>query len=123
MNVFFACAAGLAAFNTSLHFFAGGKTIARPLLNATELAEDVRYIQYFCWHIASLTLAFQALLFAVAAVLPGQANLAIVGTAMATSVGLLGLAIPIACKLSYREVPQGWLFVPVTILGVIGLLT
>ena len=122
MNVFFACAAGLATINTGLHFFAGGKSIARPLLDATGLAEDVRYIQYFCWHIATLTLAVQAMLFAVAAILPSQANLAIVATAMAASVGVLGLAIPIICKLRYREMPQGWLFVPVTILGVIGLL-
>ncbi len=123
MNVFFVCAAGLAVFNTGLHFFAGGKTIARPLLNATELSEGVRYVQYFCWHIATLTLSFQAVLFGVAATQPSQANLAIVATAMAATVGLLGLAIPIACNVSYRVMPQGWLFVPVTLLGGIGLLT
>ncbi len=121
MNVLFVCAAALSTFNTGLHFFAGGKAIARPLLSAAELPDGDRYVQYFCWHIATLTLGFQAVLFGVAASAPDYLSFAIIGTAMAASVGLLGLVLPLVLKISYRVMPQGWLFVPVTALGLAGL--
>ena len=121
MNFFFVTAAAIAAFNTALHFYLGGQQIARPLLDAQSFSDKVKYVQYFCWHIATLTLAFQAVLFVVAAIVPGQPSYAIIGTALAASVGLLGLTLPIGLRVGYRIVPQGWLFVPVAALGIAGL--
>lgn len=121
MKIFFLSAALLATFNTALHFFAGGKAIARPLLDAVELPEAVKYVQYFCWHIATLALAFQATLFWLSTIRPGAESYAIVATALAASIGLLGITIPVFLKVSYRVVPQGWLFVPVAGLGTAGL--
>ena len=48
MNTYFAIAAAFAVFNAGLHFFLGGKTIARLLLEATSLDDKVRCVQYFC---------------------------------------------------------------------------
>lgn len=122
MNIYFAIAGFLSVFNAGLHFFAGGKSIARPLLDATSLTEEVRYVLYFCWHIATLALLAQAILFGVAAIMPDQASLAVTGTALAGAIALLGISIPLFVKTSYKTVPQGWLFVPVTLLGLAGLL-
>ena len=122
MNLYFLCATLFAAFITGLHVFAGGKAIARPLLEATELPDAVRYVQYFCWHIATLALAFQALLFGLAMVSDAPVIYATIATAFAASIGLLGIAMPLLLKVSYRVVPQGWLFVPVAGLGVAGLI-
>ncbi|RMB08742.1 hypothetical protein [Eilatimonas milleporae] len=121
MNTYFAIAAAFATFNAGLHFFLGGKTIARPLLEATGLPDKVRCVQYFCWHIATLTLILQAVLLGVAAVAPAETGLAIVGTAVAASVGLLGIGMPPFLQIGYGTMPQGWLFVPVTGLGLAGL--
>lgn len=122
MNAYFLVAAGLSAFNTGLHFFAGGRQIARPLLDATSLSDEVRCVQYFCWHIATLSLVLQTVVFGVAAMDPGQWTLAIVGTGFAAAIGLLGLVIPLMLKIGYRTMPQGWLFVPVTGAGLWGLI-
>ncbi|MEM8572134.1 MAG: hypothetical protein AAGG56_14685 [Pseudomonadota bacterium] len=122
MNFYFALAAALSVFNSALHLFLGGRTIAVPLLTAPGLNDRVRNVQYFCWHIATIALALQAIVFAVAALQPGETSLAIVGTALAGAIGLLGLAIPPLRGISYRTMPQGWLFVPVTVLGLAGLL-
>ncbi|MEM1050113.1 MAG: hypothetical protein AAGL24_28415 [Pseudomonadota bacterium] len=121
MNIFLVLAAGLSAFNTGLHLFAGGQAIARPLLEARSLPDTVRCVQYFCWHIATLALALQAAVFGVAAFMPGQAALAIVGTAFAAAIALLGIVLPPVLKISYKTMPQGWLFVPVSALGLAGL--
>ena len=120
MNFFFVTAAAIAAFNTALHFYLGGQQIARPLLDAPSLSDNVKYVQYFCWHIATLTLAFQAVLFVSATIVP-EPSYAIIGTALAASVGLLGLALPVGLRIGYRILPQGWLFVPVAAFGVAGL--
>lgn len=121
MNTLFALAAGLSVLNTGLHLFAGGREIARPLLEARSLPDTVRCVQYFCWHIATLALALQAAVFGIAAVMPGQIALAAVGTIFAAAIAGLGIVLPPVMKISYRTMPQGWLFVPVSALGLAGL--
>ncbi len=121
MNTFLVLAASLSVLNTGLHLFAGGREIARPLLEARSLPDNVRCVQYFCWHIATLALALQAAVFGVAAFMPDQMALAIVGTAFAAAIALLGIVLPPFLKISYKTMPQGWLFVPVSALGLAGL--
>lgn len=121
MNSLFLAAAAFSVSTTSLHFFLGGKQIARPLLDAASLSDEVRYVQYFCWHIATIALGVQAVLFGVAALIDGQEALAIVATGLAIGIGALGIAIPLFARVGYRTMPQGWLFVPVAGLGLTGL--
>lgn len=121
MNIYFAIATALSVFIVCLHFFLGGAQIARPLLDAKGLTDEVRCVQYFCWHIATVTLVLQAALFGVAAASASETSLAIAGTALAAAIGMLGVLMPPALKISYKTMPQGWLFVPVAALGVAGL--
>ena len=121
MNTYLAIAAALAVFNTGLHIFAGGKTIAKPLLAAKTLTDQVRCVLYFCWHIATLALLLQAILFTIAAIVPTENRIALVGTTLAAAIGLLGIAMPPFLGVSYKTMPQGWLFVPVAALGIVGL--
>jgi hypothetical protein len=122
MNTYFAIAAVLSLFVTGLHFFLGGKRIARPLLDAKMLPDNVRCVQYFCWHITTLSLLLQAILFGIAASYPAEISLAIVATALAGSISVLGILIPSTLKIGYKTKPQGLLFVPVTALGWAGIL-
>ena len=122
MNTYFAIAAVFSLFVTGVHFFLGGKQIARPLLEAKTLPNDVRCVQYFCWHITTLSLLLQAILFGIAAAYPAQLNLAIVAAAFAGSIAALGILMPPALKTGYGTMPQGLLFVPITALGLAGIL-
>jgi len=122
MNIYLIIAAFLSLFNTNLHFFLGGRDIARPLLEAQTLTDEVRYVQYYCWHIATISLLLQTFLFAIAAVKEEQTGLAITATAFAASFAILGVLMPVFFKISYKIVPQGWLFVPVTVFGLLGIL-
>lgn len=124
MNTFLAIAAGLSLFNLALHFFMGGRSIARPLLNDQNLTTEVKYVLYYCWHLVTLAIALQAGLFVVAMLYPAMPEtnaLIIVGTLFAASFAVLGILMAPALRTSYSVLPQGWLFVPVAVCGVVGL--
>ena len=121
MNTFLATAAGLSLCNLAMHFFLGGRQIARPLLEATSLSTEVKYVQYYCWHLATLSIALQAGLFAYAALTPAQDALVAVATLFAAGFAILGIAMAPLLKISYAVLPQGWLFVPVSVCGVLSL--
>ena len=122
MNTLLVIAAGLSLFNLALHFFIGGRSIARPLLETAGLTDEVKYVQYYCWHLATLSIALQLGLFVIAAFMPTMGVLAIIGTVFAASFALLGIAMAPALKVSYGVLPQGWLFVPVTVCGLLGII-
>ncbi|MEL6372575.1 MAG: hypothetical protein AAFR04_01240 [Pseudomonadota bacterium] len=85
--------------------------------------ETVRYVQYFCWHIATIMLAFLAAGFAIAGVDSTFVALAQAATLLSGLIATLGLGIPLCvAEITYRQMPQGWLFVPVTLLGALGLI-
>ena len=113
-------AAGLSGAWTCVHIFIGGPEIAAPLL-ASDMRKTPKYTQYFCWHIVSATIGALALFFALAALGYG-AQYAVAGTLLAAGFAVLGIAMVPAVGQSYRQMPQGWLFVPVAVLGLWGLL-
>lgn len=122
MNIYFAIAAGLSVFNCLLHTFVGGKQIARPLLEYQGLPKSQKYVLYFCWHISTLALAALVAGFTYAALAPDNPVLALAATVFAGSIALLGVGIPLVFSdVTFKDVPQGWLFVPVTLLGMAGL--
>lgn len=121
MNVFLLTAAGLSAAVCLVHTFAGGRTIAGPLLNSTDLHPVPKYVTYYCWHIVTIVLAMIAVMYAVAAFRSGSVDLAMVATALTGSFCLMGLAIPPLKKQKYKNMPQGWLFLPIVLLSVLGL--
>ena len=117
----FAMAAALSAAWFLVHLVMGGKQIARPLLANTSLDPIVRDTQYLCWHLTTAGIGVQAVLSALATGLNTPAY-AVAGTLLAASFAATGIAIPPAVGQRFKAMPQGWLFVPVAALGVIGLL-
>ncbi|MEO0913915.1 MAG: hypothetical protein AAFY59_13150 [Pseudomonadota bacterium] len=105
----------------AVHLFMGGREVAAPLVKDEAIAEVVRYTAYLCWHITSATLLLMAAFFATAQLfaLPG---LLYAATALAAATALVGIAIPPRFGLSYKLLPQGWLFVPIALLGLIAAL-
>ncbi|MCK0169316.1 hypothetical protein MWU52_17315 [Jannaschia sp. S6380] len=109
-------AAVLAAMLACVHTFVGGRAIARPLRQATDLPTVVRATSWMCWHMVTTTLFLMAILLFWGA-WGGRPDLILAGTLLAAAVALGGLAAAPALGVGYRVLPQGWLFVPVVALG------
>ncbi|HET6524476.1 hypothetical protein [Sphingopyxis sp.] len=116
---------GLAGFLSALwlvfHLVQGGKEVVRPLRASTGLDPAVRDTLYMCWHFVTATLAVMFASF-VLAIATSRQDLAIVGTSIAFGFTLTGIGQVPAMRARYRDLPQGWLFLPITILGSAGLM-
>ncbi len=104
-----------------VHLILGGRQIAAPLRQSTELHPVVRDTQYLCWHLTSAGIAVLAALFALA-ILLGDPAYAVAATLLAASFTAVGVLIVPPIGQTFRNMPQGWLFLPVTLLGLWGLL-
>lgn len=118
---FFLIAGGLSLVWLGVHLLVGGRQVAGPLMSADDLEPVVRTTQYLCWHYVSFMLAAMAGLFFATAAGAG-AGLALSATITAAGFTLLGLAMAPILKTGYGTLPQGWLFLPITLLGAAGLL-
>lgn len=120
MNGYLLAAAGLSVFVFLLHTFLGGRSIAVPLLKASDLHPVPRYVTYYCWHMVTIVLAAIAVMFAVAALRSESVDLGWAATALTAAFCALGLAVPPMNGQKYKHMPQGWLFLPIFLLGVLG---
>lgn len=120
MNYLLLAAAGLSAVVCLIHTFAGGRIIAVPLLKARDLHPVPKYVTYYCWHIVTIVLAMIAVMFAIAGFRTESLDLGWAATALTAAFCLLGLAVPPLKKQKYTHMPQGWLFLPVVVLGILG---
>lgn len=121
MNLWFLSAAVAAAVTFSVHFFVGGRFIARPLLAAEGLNPVTKYTAYYCWHLVSIVLAGIALAFFRAGLFSGGRELAAASVLFSAAAATLSLTIISRWKLSWFKFPQWILFVIVTLLGAGGL--
>ncbi|GAB5480570.1 MAG: hypothetical protein Pars92KO_03270 [Parasphingorhabdus sp.] len=117
----YALAAIISAIWFGVHLFMGGREIARPLRQSVELDPLVRDVQYLCWHFTTVSIAAMSLFFFLAYFL-GQQPYAVAGTILAAGFTLTGIGLVSAIGQSHRKAPQGWLFAPITLLGLWGLL-
>lgn len=120
-TLLFGAASGLAALWFGVHVFVGGREIARPLLETGELRPVVKHTQYLCWHFTTVAIACIVAFFCIA-VFTGITAYAISATALAIGFFLTGVGLVVALGESHSKLPQGWLFLPVALLGIAGLL-
>lgn len=121
MNSYLMAAAGLSALTCGAHVFAGGPSVARPVLADDALDPVVKYTVYYCWHLVTLVLVAMPAGFALGALRPGSQDVAAVMTALSGAFTLWNVAL-IAWR--YRQpwqLPQWTLFGPITVLGALGL--
>lgn len=122
MSFWFFMAAGmLSGVWLAVHLIAGGRDVAKPLLQASELDPVVRETQYLCWHFTSVTIACMAVFFLWSAI-TGTEALAAAGVILASGFAALGIGLVVLRKGKHLELPQGWLFAPVAAIGIAGLL-
>ncbi len=93
MNMWF-LAAGLGAlFVCWVHVVMGGKDIARPLLESTELNPVVKYTHYYCWHLVTVMIAGLGAMFLLAAFWPEAIMLAGAAAVFAALFSLWNIAL------------------------------
>ncbi|MEO0918245.1 MAG: hypothetical protein AAFY31_14870 [Pseudomonadota bacterium] len=115
----FGVAGAFAALWFAVHLFIGGKQIARPLIEASNLNPVVRHTQYLCWHFTTVAITGMAIFFGLA-VVTGTVAFATSGTLLAAGFFLVGVGLVISLGESHVRLPQGWLFLPVAALGFAG---
>lgn len=120
-SILFGSAGALAAIWLAVHTFVGGRQIARPLLEATELPPVVRHTQYLCWHFTTVAIAAMAAFFLLAAT-TGLTAYATSATVLALGFLVVGVGLVFSLGEAHARLPQGWLFLPVAGLGLAGLL-
>lgn len=120
-DTYFLTAAGLSALWFGVHLVLGGRDIAKPLLAATDLTPVVRDTQYLCWHFTSVAIAAMAGFFLWAGI-TGENAFAVSGTLLAAGFFLTGTLLTALIGARFKDLPQGWLFLPVAGLGLAGLI-
>ena len=121
MNVYLLVASGLTAAIWAIHTFAGGPTIARPLVESEK--EDVpKYTNYYCWHVVTITLFAMAAGYLYAGLRPGGEDVAVLVTALVAGYFAWGLVLVVWKKQRHVEMPQWILFAILLAVALPGLL-
>ncbi|UWQ56989.1 hypothetical protein K3722_10590 [Leisingera caerulea] len=116
----FLAASALAALWMGVHAVIGGRECAVPLAQDRSLPGAVRETTLLCWHLVTGFLGLMALFLFLGA--RGSADMALAGTLMAAVTAAAGILVPPLRRVGYGLLPQGWLFVPIAVLGSWGLL-
>lgn len=115
-------AAGLAAgFSALLHIFLGGREIAVPLLQAQDIPDLPKFVNYYCWHLVSITLIAMSVGLIWPALDPTQTGLAWMWTVIAVLFCAWSVGLVIWKRQSPWQMPQWSLFAVIALLGAVGL--
>ncbi|SDE03475.1 hypothetical protein [Kordiimonas lacus] len=120
MNIWFLLAGSASALTMLIHCILGGREIARPLLDATDIHAVAKYTNYYCWHLVSLTLAAMAGSFFWAAFHPEGIELAVLATFLSTAFCVWNLGLVTWKKQRFSQMPQWALFLAITVLALPG---
>ncbi len=119
---FWLLAAGLAAGATTLiHIFAGGPTVAAPLLAAQDIDETPKLTNYYSWHLVSLMLIAMSGGFLYAAATPGEGAFAATWTLIAAASTGWSLTLIVWKVRPALDLPQWTLITLISALGAAGL--
>jgi len=102
--------AAVAALIAAIHFFVGGRELARPLLRQNALPPVVTLTHYYCWHLVTITLLGLAAAFGYASLAPDGRVLAVFATVAAGLFAVWGLALVLWQAQRHRDMPQWMLF-------------
>jgi hypothetical protein len=122
-NAGFAAASVLALVTFAVHTFVGEIYVARPLLAVEGLTRASRWLNFYCWHMTTLTLVVMTAMFAYAALEPAARGFGVLFTVMATTFSLLCIAVAIKGRVRPWRFPPTSLFAAVAAAGVWGIST
>jgi len=115
-------AAALSLLTFAVHTFVGGVRVARPLLDAPDLPPASRWLNYYCWHITTVLLAFMAFGFAAAAMRADAFALGVFLTVLAPALSLLSVAVALRGRINPLRFPSTTLFALTAAAGASGVI-
>jgi hypothetical protein len=111
MSVPLLVAAAIALVTFFIHTLAGGKEVARPLLQSAELSRVPKLTMYYCWHIVTLLLLALAGALGYAAVFePSNRPLLVLCLLLAGGCSLWNVALMLGTRSKLWQLPQWTLF-------------
>ncbi|MFN9355260.1 MAG: hypothetical protein ACK55V_04190 [Alphaproteobacteria bacterium] len=113
-------AASLSLVTFGVHTFIGGVFVARPLLADTGLPRASKWLNYYCWHLVTLTILALGLALAWSAH-SGRTDLAVFAVLLSAAFSCLSIAVAIAGGIHPLRFPSTTLFALITLTGSAGL--
>lgn len=110
-------AAAMSALTFFVHTFVGGIVVARPLLANTELPRASKWLNYYCWHVTTVLIAFIAAGFIWLALRPADPALLVGLSALTAVLSALSIAIALKASISPLRFPSTSLFALTSALG------
>jgi hypothetical protein len=117
MTFFLWGAAGSATVTFAIHTFAGGKAVARPLLADQSLPVASKWLNYYCWHITTVVIAFIAAMFAWLALTAPQADIIVALSSLTSVLCLLSAGVAIKAGVNPLQFPSTTLFAIIAAFG------
>src|SRR5882724_5198143 len=121
LNAGFAAASLLALVTFAVHTFVGGIHVVRPLLAVEGLTRASRWLNYYCWHMTTLTLVVMAAMFAWSAHEPTARGFGVLFTVMAAAFCVLCIGVAIKGGVRPYRFPPTSLFAAIAAAGLWGL--
>lgn len=119
-NSWFLAAALASAATLLIHFFLGGREIARPLLDASDIDPIAKPTNYYCWHLVTLTLAVMAAGFIWGGFDAGAKDVPAIMLALAITFAVWNVALIVWHGRSPLLMPQWVMFATISALGIAG---
>jgi hypothetical protein len=120
-NAGFAAASVLALVTFAVYTFVGEIYVVRPLLAVERLSRASRWLNFYCWHMTTLTLVVMTAMFAYAALEPSARSFGVLFTTMAVAFSLLCIAVAIKGGVWPWRFPPTGLFAAVAAAGIWGI--
>lgn len=120
--VLIGAAAFVAAITFYVHLVVGGKRVAAPLLADRSLPPASKWLNYYCWHVTTVLIAFLCAGFTWLAVFPDTPSLAFLGALTAT-LSALSAGVAMKAGIHPARFPSTWLFATLAGVSALALLT
>lgn len=118
----YAVAAAICAATLGIHLFVGSASVVQPLLAEPDLPAPSKWMSFYTWHMASVTVAMMGVGFVWAAVRPSARSVGLFLTALAGLFSLLCLYVALRAGFPLEKVKPIWLFAAVAVAGAWGAL-
>jgi hypothetical protein len=123
MRVFFLWAAAFMSVITfAVHTFVGGPRVAVPLLADTGLPKASKWLNYYCWHIATVFTFSMGGAYAYVALHPDRPELVVFLTGVTAALSILSVVVALKGNINPFRFPSTSLFATVSALGLVWLL-
>lgn len=105
----------------AVHTFIGGPRVAAPLLADESLPKASKWLNYYCWHIATIYTFVMGGAYAYAALNPEKIELVVLVSILNVSFSILSAVVAMKGNIHPLRFPSTSLFATVSILGILSL--